>query len=146
MKNRMQLVHANVVQLSIAYQHLSVRLNQALRPLGLNMTQLSILTRFARHDGLKETVSSLTEAMQMNQPAVTKAVKTLTSQAWLARETNESDARISYLTITPEGLAQLQVAHEACGPTIDSAYRDLSDEELQTHLEMQAKVASAVTS
>lgn len=145
MKNRQALVHANVVQLSIAYQHLSARLNQALRPLELNMTQLSILTHFARHPALRETVSSLVDAMQMNQPAVTKAVKALSSRGWLIRETDEKDARVTYLTLTSDGAQQLQAAHQACGPTIEAAYGDLSEAELQSLLSCQQKVADAVT-
>lgn len=145
MKSRQPLVHANVVQLSIAYQHLSARLNQDLRPLDLNMTQLSILTRFSRFEGLRETISSLATVMQMNQPAVTKAVKSLASHGWLKRTPDEKDARITHVTLTPEGLKQLGVAHQACGPTIDAAYRNHSTEELQSFLELQSKLADSVT-
>ncbi|EDY82814.1 transcriptional regulator, MarR family [Verrucomicrobiia bacterium DG1235] len=145
MKSRAPLVHANVVQLSIAYQHLSARLNQDLRPLGLNMTQLSILTRFSRIDGLRETVSSLAAAMQMNQPAVTKAVQSLAAHGWLSRKADETDARITHITLTPEGLRQLGAAHQACAPTIDAAYQNHSTEELETFLTLQTKLADSVT-
>ncbi|MBK1878292.1 MarR family winged helix-turn-helix transcriptional regulator [Pelagicoccus mobilis] len=145
MNPRQPLVHANVVQLSIAYQHLSAKLNQDLRPLGLNMTQLSILTRFSRFEGLRETISSLAAAMQMNQPATTKAVQALVSNGWLARTPDEKDARITHITITPAGLQQLGAAHQACGPTVDAAYANHSVEELQTFLQLQTKLADAVT-
>ena len=130
MDERGPLMGANMVQLAICYQQLSARLNRALKPLDLNMTRISILTHYARHTGVSHTVGELAETMEMNQPAVTKAVRAMSEAGWLKRSIDGADARIVHVTMAPAGEKQLRRAHRVCGPVLAQSFSLLSTDDL----------------
>lgn len=135
------ILGANIITLSICYQHLSAKFNRILEPLQLNMTQLSILTHFSRMPaGHAETVTHLSQVMEMNQPMVTKSIKAMHALGLIKKKTGKDDARVSFLYISEAGSARLQEAQQACLPLIEEAFADLSFEELTQLLGLLAKL------
>ncbi|SMF56394.1 DNA-binding transcriptional regulator, MarR family [Alteromonadaceae bacterium Bs31] len=130
MNNRTELLGGAIHKLAVCYQQLSGRFNRVLEPLSLNMTQMSLLTHFAWNPGQRETIGQLAEVMLMNQPAVTKAVKSMANMAWLVKIKDEHDARVTHLQVTEAGLRQLELAREQCLPILQQAFAGLNDKEL----------------
>lgn len=69
-----------------AQQNLSTLINRTLDPMGLNMSQLTVLSYFSNRPNRCQTITSITAAVNMNQPAVTKIVSYLMSEGWLTTE------------------------------------------------------------
>lgn len=139
MKIPPQLLGSGVQSLSIAYQQLAARLNRQLEPLDLNMTQISLLTHLIRADR-EETVLSLSQAMQMNQPMVTKAVQAMEVRGWINKKKSVADARVSFLKVTSAGQAHLQSAQQACVPLLQQAFSGLDQEELMQLIALLQKM------
>lgn len=141
MVDREPLLGANIITLSICYQHLAAKANRVLEPLSLNMTQLSILTHFSRiPKDHAETVTHLSEVMEMNQPMVTKAIKALHTRGLIDKNVGTEDARVSHLYLNDEGRARLYEAQQACLPLMEQAYTDLSLDELGQLVGLLSKV------
>ena len=130
MSDRNLLINKNLVTFAICYQHLSDRINRTLEPLQLNMTQLSILSHFSWQPERSHTISELTKVMEMNQPAVTKAVKSMVNKGWIRREADPDDARVTHLFVNENGLHQLAKARELCFPLISDAFTGFDNAEL----------------
>ena len=129
-----------MADLSICYQHLSARINRALEPIGLNMTQLSILSHFQRVPEALYTIGQLAKTMDMNQPMVTKAVKPMVEKGWLKRQADENDARVTLISLTQEGVMQLQAAQQASFPVIQQGFAGLSDDDLGQLVNLLGKI------
>ena len=140
MKENVILLGQCITRLSICYQHLSAHLVQVLEPLGLNMTRMSVLTHLARRPEAPETISSLVEKMEMNQPVLTKAVNALQGSGWVEKRRDENDGRITHLLITQGGIKQLGAAQQACVPLLQEAFGELSTNELKVLLTLLGKV------
>ncbi len=145
MNNRQKLLGDTIRFLAISYQHLTGRFNRELEPLKLNMTQMSVLTHFSRDPRRRETVTQLAKLMNMNQPALTKACKSLTDNGWMTKAKDEQDARITHLCITEAGLTQLALAQKTCLPILEDAFEGLADGQLQQLIELLAEPAQRLT-
>ncbi len=130
MNNKNALMGSNLVNLIICYQHLANHINRNVEPLQLNMTQLSILNHFSWQPETAHTIGELAQVMQMNQPAITKAVKAMVGNGWLRKQTDSEDARVSLVFITPEGLAQLDKARMVNVSLLGATFGSLPEQEL----------------
>ncbi len=131
MNNKNALMGSNLVNLIICYQHLANRINRNVEPLQLNMTQLSILNHFSwKPETTAHTIGKLAQIMQMNQPAITKAVKAMVENGWLRKQADSEDARVSLVFITPEGLAQLDKARMVNVSLLEATFGSLPEQEL----------------
>jgi DNA-binding MarR family transcriptional regulator len=139
MKKPPHLLGAGVQALAIVYQQLAARLNRQLEPLGLNMTQISLLTHLM-HTKREETVLALAQVMQMNQPAVTKAVQAMEVKGWLTKTRSTQDARVSYLGITSAGQDHLRKAQQACVPVLEKTFAGLDESELDQLILLLQKI------
>ena len=74
-QTRAELQGRAMRELSIAHQLAETRLNRALRPLGLTMTHTAVLLHLANAG--PGSVGDIAAAMEVNQPAVSKTLKTL---------------------------------------------------------------------
>ena len=125
------LVPLAFVNLVISRDLFAQRLERAMRPIGLNMTSISLLSHFSRNPDRSCTISELVNVMGIHQPGITKATGSMLERGWLRRETNENDARIKHLFITDLGLATLRKAQELTFPLLLEGFADLDAEELQ---------------
>ena len=140
MKESAILLGQCITRLSICYQHLSARFTRVLDPLGLNMTRMSVLSHLSRRPEESETISSLVEKMEMNQPVLTKAVNAMQDNGWIEKRRDDNDGRITHLLITPLGMQQLAAGQQACLPIMQDAFGDLSTAELEALLKLLSKV------
>lgn len=139
MKKPPHILGAGVQALAIVYQQLAARLNRQLEPMGLNMTQISLLTHLV-NTKREETVLSLAQVMQMNQPAVTKAIQAMEGRGWIAKNKSATDARVSHLMVTPAGHLHLHQAQQACLPVLAQTFVGLELEELNQLILLLQKI------
>lgn len=128
-----------MINLATCYSLVSQRLEQSLRPLELNMTQLSLLFHFSKQPKASRTVSQLAQVMNINQPGITKATSAMIAKGWMRKKDDSEDARHKHLFITPKGLRVLENAKVATFPLLVDSFSCLSDEELASfhnHLQL----------
>lgn len=133
------LLGAGVQSLAIVYQQLAARLNRQLEPLDLNMTQMSLLTHLVNAKR-EETVLGLAQTMQMNQPAVTKAIQAMEVRGWVQKQKCKKDARVSYVTVTAAGKHHLGQAQQACVPLLQKTFSGLEEQELRQLIDLLQKI------
>jgi DNA-binding MarR family transcriptional regulator len=74
--------------------------DDALRPVGLRVTQFSVLRRL-QHDG-EARVRDLSAALSLEETTLTRSLATLEKNGWVASSVGE-DQRERYVSITPAG-------------------------------------------
>lgn len=126
------MVGGAMIDLAISYELLTQRLEKVMRPLSLNMTQLSLLFHFSWHPEQPKTVSQLVRVMGINQPGVTKATASMIEKKWLRKEADPQDARIKRLFITDKGLEVLEQAKDTTLPTLIEGFSCLTDDQLES--------------
>lgn len=132
---RPQQQGAMVQELAIVHQLMTTRLNWALRPLGLTMTHTSLLMHLTgQPQGC--TIGELADAMQVNQPAVSKTVKALADRGAVSIHTDAADARRRTVRLTADGGALIGQAMQAMHPEVTLGLADLDDERLATLIEL----------
>ena len=144
LKMRKQLIFSNFITIAIVYQQSAAKLNRVLAPLDMNITQMSILSHFARQPDLQQTITELADVMAMNQPMVTKAVKSMSDAGLLARAASPTDARIVYVSITDAGQAAFYKAGEATLPVVNQLFDEIDDDELQLLTTMMGKLRRCI--
>ncbi len=127
---RAPLIQRGIVDFMIATDLLRCQIETALRPLGLTLTQMSLLNHFAWQPEAAASITELTSVMAINQPGVTKAVAGLLDKGLLRRIEGGDDARVKRVGITPVGLVALDAARKASYPAVEAAFDCLDDAEL----------------
>lgn len=115
--------------LLIVTQLVSTRLSRALATTPLSLTHVSLLSLLAREPG-GASVNEIAAAMEVNQPAVSKSLKTLEELGAVSLEHDIHDARRRVVRMTATGGALLQDAQIAMHPAATLVFRDLSSPEL----------------
>lgn len=80
------LLQRAVVNFMICHDLLTPQIDKQLRPLGLNLTQMSLLNHFSHAPQQRHTISQLVKVMGINQPGITKAVNALEKLACLQKQ------------------------------------------------------------
>lgn len=101
-----------------------------LEALPVSFPQFSVLNHFSHRPDELKTVTSVAQAMQQTQPAITKTVQALISMDYLTVTTDKEDKRIRWLKITQKGLDVRQAAIGVLGPDINSIFSDWKESEL----------------
>ena len=115
--------------LLIVTQLASTRLSRALRSTPLSLTHVSLLSLLRRiPDGA--SVSEIAAAMEVNQPAVSKSLRSLEQLGALSLERDPTDARRRVLRMTPVGHELLDRAQQAMHPEATAIFRDQSSAQL----------------
>ena len=115
-------------ELTVVQRLSATRLNRALRPLGLSLTQVSVMARLTGPDGA--SVGEIAQAMEINQPGVSKIVSALTERDAVQIGTVDSDGRRRVVRLTPAGRRLLTQAREAMHPASTLTFADLDDAQL----------------
>jgi DNA-binding MarR family transcriptional regulator len=129
MSSRSRNLGQIVQGIQMAQQNLSTLINRIVDPMGMNISQLTVLAHFSNRPNKIQTITSIAAAVDMNQPSVTKIVGHLTGKGWLSREADSSDARKKQLKITAEGLGIVIRAYKELTPAIGEAFASISDEQ-----------------
>jgi len=129
MSSRFRSLSQVVQGIQLAQQHLSTQINRIIDPLGLNMSQLTVLGLLSNQPNRCQTISLIVKATGMNQPAVTKIVSCLINRGWVSKEADPLDARKRSLKITAAGLGVVIKAYGKLTPAIDTAFASINDEQ-----------------
>ncbi|MDG6100844.1 MarR family transcriptional regulator [Dactylosporangium aurantiacum] len=129
-------------ELSIAHQLAETRLNRALRPLGLTMTHTAVLLHLANAG--PGSVGDIAAAMEVNQPAVSKTLKTLVDRGAVTVQAAADDARRRDVSLTPLGGELIGQAMRAMHPDATVAFAGLDDTRLRDLVELLGEVRVAL--
>jgi DNA-binding MarR family transcriptional regulator len=126
-------------ELAIVHQLSSTRLNRSLRPLGVTMTHVAVLSHLVQvPQGC--SVGEIAAAMEVNQPAVSKTVRALADLGAVSAEVAGDDSRRREVRLTARGGELLAAAMRAMHPEATVAFAGLSDERLGSLVELLAEV------
>jgi len=89
--------------IGIIEQLARTRATHLLAPTALTFPQFIVLNHFSHRPNEGKTVSSIAEALQQNQPAMTKTVQALLKSGLLRAETDTTDRRVKWLYLTSAG-------------------------------------------
>ncbi len=126
-------------ELSILHQLTTTRLNRALRPLGITTTHTSLLFHLmSTPEGT--SVGEIADAMEVNQPAVSKTIKALTDRGVVTVEPAPDDARRRVVRLTQAGGELLTRAMMAMHPDATLTFESLDDDRLRNLIGLVAEV------
>ncbi|GAA3232136.1 MarR family winged helix-turn-helix transcriptional regulator [Dactylosporangium siamense] len=141
-QKRAELQGRAMRELSIAHQLAETRLNRALRPLGLTMTHTAVLLHLANAGPC--SVGDIAAAMEVNQPAVSKTLKTLAERGAVTVAAAADDARRREVALTPLGGDLIGQAMQAMHPDATVAFAGLDDARLIHLVELLAEVRATL--
>ncbi len=118
-------------QMSITTQLFESRMNKLFSRSGLTDSQFALLNHLARHQDKNESVSDLTNALELNQPAITKIVQKLSKSGLVETRKDEQDSRKKYVSITPAGYQAIGSVMKDLGPDIIQWFEAWSADELE---------------
>lgn len=117
--------------IGIINQLTTTRANRILNPIDLPMAQFSMLNHFSHNPTRGWTVTRLTKAFEMNQPAITKTTQRLLKKGYLEVRSEEKDKRIKTYYVTQAGLQALQSAWQELGKDIQPIFEEWNQEEIK---------------
>ncbi|EGF89424.1 marR family protein [Asticcacaulis biprosthecium C19] len=129
----------------IATDRLRFQIETSLRPVGINLTQMSLLNHFSWRPDHAQSITELTEVMAINQPGVTKAVAALADKGLVEKIDSAEDARVKQVKITAKGLDVLNQARRAAYPPVEAAFGQLDDGELAAFVGHLRKMKAYLT-
>lgn len=118
--------------LSIASKLFNTRMGVLLAPHDLTHSQFSILhhiTRQGRETG--HSISQIAAAVEVEQPAVTKAVAKFQNMGLVDIEAHPSDKRSKIVTGTPQADKLLEVIYRDLGPDLFQVFGSLNGTEIE---------------
>lgn len=110
--------------LGIVSQLYTTRMETLFNTQGFTLSQFALLTHLARSSKTVHTISDLTEAMEINQPGVSKIVQKLYEQGYLEVNTNKFDTRKREVRITTQGRNKLVQVGKAIYPDLATWFED----------------------
>jgi DNA-binding MarR family transcriptional regulator len=118
-----------VIRLGILSQLFQTRVSAILQPLDLTYNQLTVLSHLERL-GRQQTIGELAEAIEMNQPGVTKLVKRLEDGGLVAVAAGADDRRRRLVSITPAGAERMGNAMMTLFPDVAGWFDSWADEDV----------------
>jgi DNA-binding MarR family transcriptional regulator len=118
------------VLIGIINQLATTRMNRALNELDLPMAQFVLLTHLSNDPQKGWTLTRLANALEVNQPAMTKTTQRLLKKGFLRMETDPSDKRVRVFFPTDEGLKSLAQAWEKLTPDLAGLGEPWQEDEL----------------
>lgn len=113
-KNVFEVLACTNTALRRAARRLGNLYDDALAPLGLKATQVSLLAEIQRmaaaSDGQAPTLQDLAVKLAIQISAVTHALRPLVRDGYIALQTDELDRRIKRAALTPAGIERLDEA------------------------------------
>ena len=129
--------------LLIVNQLVVTRLSRALQPTPLTLTYVSVLSHLHRlPDGA--SVSQIANAMEVNQPAVSKTLKTLVERGAVTMQAAPDDARRRAVALTTLGGELIGQAMHAMHPDATIAFAGLDDARLHQLVDLLGEVRATL--
>ncbi len=111
-----------------------------LAALPVSFPQFSVLNHFSHRPDELKTVTSIADAMQQTQPAITKTVQGLLRMGYLQVKNDEMDRRVRWLKITQSGLDIRRTAINLLGPDIAAVFSSWKQSEINELFAMLDKL------
>lgn len=115
--------------LGILSQLFRTRVEHSLSPYGLTYTQFSVLSHLVRTGAA--TIGDIADAVELNQPGVTKVVQRMTQSGLLAAGVDPDDARRRRVEVTEAGQRIFGDALGALSHDANDWFDGWSDHELE---------------
>jgi len=128
-------------QLAILTQLYNTRMDLLLKQHQTSLSQFGVLNHLANSPKEKHSISELTEAMEINQPGVTKIVRKLSDEGLVEVVTDENDSRKRLVSIKSDGYKKIQAVSLALFPDVSQWFKDWDDKELETFTNHLNKLA-----
>ena len=132
---------ALAARLRLAVTRLARKLRREAEP-GITPSMLAALSSVDRQGPL--TMSELCAAEQVQPPSMTRIVAALVDERLVSRESDPSDGRVAWVTVTPQGRKLLDRSRGRKEAYLAKALRDLDAHELET-LEEAAAILEGLT-
>jgi len=122
--------------IGIVDQLASTRANALLAPCGLTLPQFSLLNHFVWRGENGLTVGRVAEAMQQQQPGITKLLQKLEGGGLLWSAPNPEDGRSRLLYLSEAGRAVHHAAVESLSAALVEPFEGWSEADLERCLEL----------
>ncbi|HEY7466265.1 MAG TPA: MarR family transcriptional regulator [Dehalococcoidia bacterium] len=109
---------------------------------GINRARYSLLRALYFADGHREPQSELARTLNVTSPNVTQLIDALEREGLVEREGGDSDRRVTYARLTPSGAARCDELVPAMAGFMVKTCAGLSDEELDTLVNILSKLRS----
>lgn len=124
--------------------HLCSRLN--LPPTSETGTLLSIYGMTARETSPGVSVSEIAGFLNVSVPTVSRCIRNLSAKGYVQKTANEKDKRGTCVSLTPEGKALCQDAHQRISAFISCVLSRLDPAEIDQFLSTMDRIYDAVCS
>ncbi|MTI20319.1 MarR family transcriptional regulator [Fulvivirga sp. RKSG066] len=98
---------------------------------GLSIPQLLALNYLNQCDDYKCTHSELAKYLNLNSSTLTGIITRLVKKGWVAKIPNQKDRRVTYITLTAEGMKLLKNAPQLMHQRLSQKLEKLSQEKLE---------------
>jgi len=115
--------------LAVAAQLQTTRFARHLDKLDMTVAQFSVISHLSRQDG-PVSISSVANAVEVNQPAITKMVQKFQTAGWVDVQADPSDQRARRITLTQDGLKVIGRFYALVGPEAKACFGNWSDADL----------------
>lgn len=118
-----------MTRFSIASQLYQSRSETRLAPMGLTLSQLSVLTHLARRQAACR-VTDIARAVEVGQPAVTKMLKKFEREGWIEPVHSDHDKRSKSVVITPRGGAHVLEVQKTLMPELGAFFAQWAPQDI----------------
>ena len=128
-------------QLAIVTQLYTTRMDSLLKDHKTSLSQFSLLNHLANSPKEQHTISELTEAMEINQPGVTKIVKKLSEEKLVSIASDANDSRKRLVSINASGYDKIKSISMGLFPDVSQWFADWEEDEIDTFSNHLSKLA-----
>lgn len=127
-----QLMGEGITWLSIVSQLFNARMTKSLLAHGMTLGQFSILHHIVRPELKGGTrISDIAEAVEVGQPAVTKAITKFETMGLVELVPNLKDRRAKQVMTTPKAMELLQTIRMSIGPDLFAMFGAINSDEIE---------------
>ncbi len=113
-----------------AYLHIVAQHKDWMQHFDIGVVDFSVLVLIDANPGIR--ASQLCDALGVAKPNMANLIDRLVTRDWIARERSSTDARVSQLTLTPQGQRVIHAAEAAAVAKERTAIESLSQTDAAT--------------
>ena len=134
MNARMQMSMAMQLssELGCMTQSYNTRLAQLLRSHDVTYPQYAVLDHIMRNGSMAETISQISDTIEVLQPSVTRIIRKFSDRGLLQVAGTEKDRRQKRVSMTAKGAALIGKLQAALMPDVLECFYDWPEEKLDT--------------
>ena len=113
-------------------QSYNTRLAQLLRSHDVTYPQYAVLDHIMRNGSMAETISQISDTIEVLQPSVTRIIRKFSDRGLLQVSGTKKDRRQKRVSMTAEGAALIGTLQAALMPDVLECFNDWPEEKLDT--------------